>query len=223
MDFIITRGEETVISAAVLNSVVLMILLCLFFIWAGTKVKKADPLAPSKGIVFFVELLVTSFDGICKGIMNDKLGRFGPFIGCLIIYLTLANLLGLFGLTAPTSNYNVTLGLAIFALGYMVASGIKTKGVGGYLKDTFIGDFPALFLLNVIGELSKVVSLSLRLFGNVVSGAMITAVILYLIGGFGIIVMPVLNFYFDIFAGVIQTVIFSFLMMIWIQDAVATD
>jgi len=220
--FIAANGGEPLISAGVLNSVVIVVILCLFFIIASSKIKKADPQKPSIGLVFIMELLVTSMEGICKSIMGHKNGKFGPFIGTLIIYLVIANLFGLFGLTPPTSNYNVTLGLAIFALTYLAISAIKTKGFLRYLRETFVGDFPILLPLNIIGEVSKVVSLSLRLFVNILSGSMISFVLLQLAGGWLIIVMPFLNFYFDIFAGLIQTVIFSFLVMIWLEDAVAT-
>ena len=223
MDIFIAINGETVVAAGVLNSVVIVIALCLFFLIAGWFVKRADPTKPSKGIVFLLELLVVTFEGICQSIMGVKNGRFGPFIGMLIIYLITANLLGLFGLTAPTSNYNVTLGLAIFALTYLVGAGIASKGLGRYLKDTFVGDFPLLLPLNIIGEFSKVVSLSLRLFVNILSGSMISFVLIQLAGGWLIVAMPFLNFYFDIFAGLIQTVIFCFLIMIWLEDSVAKE
>lgn len=223
MDIFITQNGETIVAPGVFNSVVMIFLIIIFFIIAGQLIKRADPTKPSKGIVFLMEFLVVSFEGICTSIMGKKNGKFGPFIGVLIVYLTFANILGLFGLTAPTSNYNVTLALAIFALTYLVGAGIKSKGLGRYLKDTFVGDFPMLLPLNIIGEFSKVISLSLRLFVNILSGSMISFVLIQLAGGWLVIVMPFLNFYFDIFAGLIQTIIFSFLIMIWLEDSVAKE
>ena len=223
MDISIVLNGEVLVSAAVLNSVVIVLVLSLFLMLCSRAVKKADPAQPSKGLVFFLEWVVTSVEQICKGIINDQTGRFGPFIGMLIVYLMIANLLGLFGLVAPTSNYNVTLSLALFALFYLNFSGIANKGVGGHLKDTFLGSFPVLLPLNIIGELSKILSLSFRLFGNILSGSIITFVIIHLLGWLAIPLMPVLNLYFDIFAGLLQTMIFCFLLMIWLGDVIVTD
>lgn len=223
MDIFVSSGTETLVSAGVLNSVFIVIVLSLVFVTFGRKVKRADPTKPSKGVVFLLELLVTSVEGVCVAIMNDKKARFGPFIGMLILYLVVANLFGLFGLVAPTSNFNVTLGLALFSMGYLFVSGVRTKGAARYLKETFVGDFPILLPLNVIGELSKIVSLSLRLFGNVLSGSMISFVLIQLAGWWLLPIVPFLNFYFDVFAGLIQTIIFSFLLMIWLGDAVAME
>jgi len=221
VDIFIALNGETLISAGVLNSVVIVAILSIFFVICSRKIKKADPTKPSRGVVFLIEFLVTSIESLCQSIMGSKNGIFGPFIGMLIIYLVVANLFGLFGLTAPTSNYNVTLGLAIFSLTYLVIAAIKAKGFKGYIKDTFVGDFPVLLPLNIIGELSKIVSLSLRLFVNILSGSMISFVLIQLARGWLVVAMPFLNFYFDIFAGLIQTIIFSFLIMIWLEDAVA--
>lgn len=223
MDISIILNGEVLIPAAVLNSVGIVLVLSLFFMICSRAVKKADPSLPSKGLVFFLELIVTNVEAICKAMINDQKGRFGPFIGMLIIYLVVANLMGLLGLTTPTSNYNVTLSLAIFALGYLNFSGIRIKGLGTHLKDMFLGDFPVLVLLNVIGEVSKILSLSFRLFGNILSGSVITFVVIHLTGWVAILLMPALNLYFDIFAGLLQTMIFCFLLMIWLGDATAIE
>ena len=223
MDISIILNGEELIPASVFNSVLIVLGLSLFFMICGAKVKKADPEKPSKGLVFFMELVVTSVEGICKGMINDQTGRFGSFIGMLIFYLVTANLLGLLGLVTPTSNYNVTLSLALFSLSYLNFSGIQIKGIFGHLKDTFLGDFPILLPLNVIGEASKILSLSFRLFGNILSGGVITFVIIYLLGWFATPLMPALNLYFDIFAGLLQTMIFCFLLMIWLGDVIVID
>jgi len=223
MDISIVLNGEVLIPASVFNSVLIVLGLSIFFMVCGAKIKKADPKEPSKGLVLLLELIVTNVEGICKEIINDQTGRFGPFIGMLIIYLVIANLVGLIGFATPTSNYNVTLSLALFSLIYLNFAGIQIKGVWRHLKDTFLGDFPALLPLNVIGEASKILSLSFRLFGNILSGSVITFVIVHLVGWFTIPLMPALNLYFDIFAGLLQTMIFCFLLMIWLGDVIVTD
>ncbi|MDE5977486.1 MAG: F0F1 ATP synthase subunit A [Turicibacter sp.] len=208
-----------IVNPTVLNSVVLVLVLCVFFIICGSAVKKADPSKSSKGLVLFLELLVTGIEGLVEQTMGLKHLKFAPFIGTLTAYLICANLLGLLGLSAPTSDYNVTLALAVITIVVMIGSGIKAKGIGGYLYDTYLGDFPFLLPLNITGELAKPISLSFRLFGNILSGGIIMSLIYQALGWFSPIVAPFLHGYFDVFSGVIQTLIFIMLTMIWSQGA----
>ena len=211
--FIGDKEGNTIVNPTVFNSVVLVLVLCVFFIICGNAVKKADPSKPSKGIVLFLEILVTGIEGLVKHL------NFAPFIGTLTAYLICANLLGLLGLSAPTSDYNVTLALAVITIVVMIGSGIKAKGIGGYLYDTYLGDFPFLLPLNITGELAKPISLSFRLFGNILSGGIIMSLIYQALGWFSPLIAPALHGYFDIFSGVIQTLIFIMLTMIWSQGA----
>jgi len=219
MDLYLHIGENMVIQPAIINSLLVVVCLCVFFIICGIKMNKADPSKPSKGLVFFMEFAVSGIEKIANGMIGDKTGKFAPFIGFLIFYLPSVNLLGLTGLTTPTSNYNVTLPLALLTLTYIAGSGIRAKGFWGYLKDTVFGNVPALFLLNIIGETAKIISLSFRLFGNILSGSIMIAIAVYMLSWLSIAVMPALSFVFNIFAGVMQTVIFSVLTMIWLQGA----
>ena len=219
MDLYLHLGENIVIQPAIINSLLVVVCLCVFFIICGIKMNKADPSKPSKGLVFFMEFAVSGIEKMANGMIGDKTGRFAPFIGFLIFYLPSVNLLGLTGLTTPTSNYNVTLPLALLTLTYIAGSGIRAKGFWGYLKDTVFGNVPALFLLNIIGETAKIISLSFRLFGNILSGSIMIAIAVYMLSWLSIAVMPALSFVFNIFAGVMQTVIFSVLTMIWLQGA----
>ena len=208
-----------IVNPTVFNSVVLVLVLCVFFIICGNAVKKADPSKPSKGIVLFLEILVTTIEGLVEQTMGAKHLSFSPFIGTLAAYLICANLLGLLGLSAPTSDYNVTLALAVITIVVMLGSGIKAKGIGGYLYDTYLGDFPFLLPLNITGELAKPISLSFRLFGNILSGGIIMSLVYQALGWFSPFIAPFLHGYFDVFAGAIQTLIFIMLTMIWSQGA----
>lgn len=208
------------ITPTIFNAILITILLSIFFIICKTKIEKADPTKPTKGLMFLMELLVTGVEGFAKTTMGEKNTNYAPFIGTLIIFLAVANLFGLFGLTPPTSDYSVTLALALTTVMYIAISGIKRKGFGTYLKDTFLGDMPFLLPINIMGEITKPVSLSLRLFGNILSGTLIIAVLMGMMNWFSIILFPLLNAYFDIVAGLMQTLIFCMLTMIWLQSAV---
>jgi len=219
MDVYLHIGENIVIQPAIVNSLFVVVCLCIFFIVCGAKINKADPSKPSKGLVFFMEFAVSGIEKIANNMIGDKTGKYAPYIGFLIFYLPSVNLLGLTGLKTPTSNYNVTLSLAIITLTYIAFSGIRAKGIFKYLRDTIFGEVPALFILNVIGETAKILSLSFRLFGNILSGVVLITVTVYMLGWLSLLIMPGLSFVFNIFAGVMQTLIFCVLTMIWLQGA----
>lgn len=209
----------SIVNPTVINSVLLVTVLSILFIVFGSKIKKADPSKPSSGAVLFLEILVTGIDGLVEQTMGAKNIKFAPYIGTLAVYLVCANLLGLVGLASPTSDYNVTLALAVMTIVLMVGAGIKSRGIGGYLYEAFLGDFPFLLPLNITGELAKPISLSFRLFGNILSGGIIMSLIYQALGWFSPFIAPFAHAYFDVFSGVIQTLIFIMLTMIWTQGA----
>lgn len=161
--------------------------------------------------------------------MGREYGRkFSAYIGSIFIYILVSNLSGLVGLEAPTSNWSVTLLLAgITWLSIQVVS-IRTNSFKGYLQG-FLEPFTFFVIPNVFGQIAPLISLSLRLFGNVVAGSTIMSLLymftgwissfMPLIGGFnffGVIVAPVLHLYFDIFSGFLQAFLFISLSMIFI-------
>ena len=101
-------------------------------------------------------------------------------------------------------------------MGFFIANyaGIKTKGIGKYLKEYCE---PIFFMapLNVIGELAKVVSISFRLFGNIMGGSIIILVVSYLT--YSIIFPPLLNIFFGLFVGTIQAFVFTMLTIVYIS------
>ena len=114
----------------------------------------------------------------------------------------------------PTKDLNTPLSLGI--MGFIIAhyAGIRSKGIGKYLKEYFE---PIFFMapLNVIGELAKVVSISFRLFGNIMGGSIIILVVSYLT--YSIILPPFLNLFFVIFIGAIQAFVFTMLTVVYIS------
>lgn len=208
---------------SVINSLVITLIISIFAIIVGSKLKKVDPSEKPKGLQNVLEMLVETISNLVTSTMGVGKTRdyLMPFIGTLAIYLACANLIGLLGFTPPTSDYNVTLALALITFVMTQYYGLKTNGLGGYIKGFFE---PMAFLvpLNVIGELANPVSLSFRLFGNVLSGGIIMSLIyggfasLGKIGWIAPIITPVFHAYFDIFAGLIQTFIFIMLTMVFV-------
>ncbi|QZY55521.1 F0F1 ATP synthase subunit A [Crassaminicella profunda] len=212
------------ITETVTNTWIIMALLILFSFVATRKFEYMP-----RGLQNFVELLV---DGIYKltaqTMGKDKIG-FAPYIGTLLIYLVCANLAGLFALRPPTADVNTTMGLALITFFMIHFFGMKKKGVGKYLKG-FLDPIPIMLPMNIISELATPISLSFRLFGNIVGGLIIMSLLYGGLAGLGAKIglsMPIfqaaipvpLHLYFDVFAGVLQSFIFSMLTMVFVSMA----
>ncbi|OPX35304.1 MAG: ATP synthase F0 subunit A [Desulfobacteraceae bacterium 4484_190.2] len=162
------------------------------------------------------ELLVTAFYDLTKDALDeDMTKKYFPIICSLFMFLLLCNWLGIIPkLSEPTKDLNTPLSLGI--LGFLIAhySGIKTKGFIKYAKEYCD---PIFFMapLNIIGELAKVVSISFRLYGNIMGGAIIIIVVSHLV--YSLILPPFLIMFFGIFVGSIQAFVFTMLTLVYIS------
>ncbi len=184
-----------------------------------------------KGVQNILEMLVGGVYTLVENTMGKDNLSFAPYIGTLMLYLAFSNLAGLTGfLRAPTADLNTTLGLALITFFMCHINGIKSKGIGAYLKG-FTEPFFLLTPINVIGEIANPISLSFRLFGNLVGGLIIMSLVYgalagltNLLFGIGIPVLQlglpvVLHMYFDVFSGLLQTFIFAMLTMVYVSSA----
>ncbi|NBK98239.1 MAG: F0F1 ATP synthase subunit A [Erysipelotrichia bacterium] len=185
------------------------ILLC----WAGNKFKHADPSKPPTGVVLVFEQLVHICTGVLNANLTNKTWKYLPFMGTVMIMMVLSNLMGLIGLQSPTSNITLDAVLVMMMIVLIHGTDIKLHGIVGKLK-AWCEPLPFLFPLNVIGDLAFPVSLTLRLFGNMLGGTIIVSLLYLLMKSlmpFSLamyIVTPFLHMYFDIFTAFMQTYIF---------------
>ncbi len=162
------------------------------------------------------ELIVSLLYELTEDALGEELAKtYAPLICALFMFLLFSNWLGLIPhLEEPTKDLNTTLGLGI--MGFVIAhyAGIKSKGIKAYLKEYFQ---PIFFMmpLNVIGELAKIVSISFRLFGNIMGGSIIILVVSYLT--YSIILPPFLYAFFGLFVGTIQAFVFTMLTVVYIS------
>lgn len=216
---IIMGNREYIINESIFNTLLVVIALSIFAFLVNNKIKKADPNKPPSGFLNIIEILVESINGLIKSTMGERNMRFAPYIFSLMLFLGVANLLGLIGLTPPTSDYSVTFALALITFFITQIMAYKTsKGLLGYLKG-FTEPMAFLTPLNVIGEFGNLISLSYRLFGNIVSGTIIMGLLYGFLGYFAPILTPLLHGYFDVFSGLLQTFIFGMLTMVFIGQA----
>jgi F-type H+-transporting ATPase subunit a len=150
---------------------------------------------------------------------SDRLARdLFPFISTLFLYVLISNWLGVVpGLSSPTQNLNVTMGLALMVFVTSQVLAMRAKGMKTYWKG-YLEPVPFLLPLNIIGELSRPMSHAFRLFGNVLAGTILTTVVMT---KFVPVVVPsVLNLIFGLFFGAIQAFVFAILAVAYINVAV---
>ncbi len=200
------------------NTVIVIIMLTIFGLIVRNKLRNFKDIPETKFQVM-IELLVDGFESFTMSTMGEKNKKFSMFYGPLFLFILVSNLLGLIGLRPPTADIATTFALSLTTFFMVQMYGVKSKGFGGYYKELF-EPVPVLFPLNVIGELSNPVSLSFRLFGNILGGTIIMALYYTMMPWFALIGIPsVLHLYFDIFAGVLQTFIFIMLSMTFVSSA----
>jgi F-type H+-transporting ATPase subunit a len=162
------------------------------------------------------ELIVSILYGLTEDALGKELAKtYAPLVCALFMFLLLSNWIGIIPhLEEPTKDLNTTLGLGV--MGFIIAhyAGIKSKGFKEYAKEYFQ---PIFFMmpLNVIGELAKIVSISFRLFGNIMGGAIIILVVSYLT--YSLIIPPFLYAFFGLFVGTIQAFVFTMLTVVYIS------
>jgi F-type H+-transporting ATPase subunit a len=198
---------------------IVMVAIIAFAVVANRKIAKADPTKTPTGLLNVVEMLVEMSDNLVTSNMGKTLApKFRNYIGVIFMFLITCNLSGLFGLRPPTADYGTTLPLALITFVMIQYEGIKWQK-WGKLKGLFEPIF-LFFPINVVSEFATPVSLSLRLFANILSGTMMMALIYGLLPKFVLWIWPAaLHAYLDVFAGVLQAYVFAMLTMVFIANA----
>lgn len=211
------------IQVELIFSLIIMFALGIFFIYVGKKVMASNPLEKPKGIVLVCETGVEMIYNYMKSIMPSQFEKsYYPYFAMLFVYLICANLSGLIGFDSPTSNFSITLALTLITFVLIQWNALKKKGRWTYFKELV---WPPT---NLLGTLAPLISLSMRLFGNILSGTILMGLVYSFTGWlsglisvpfniFGPVIAPVLHAYFDIFSGCIQTLVFVTLSSILIS------
>lgn len=168
-----------------------------------------------------LEIVVDFINNLVEDTMGPGTKKFVPYIGTLAIFLLFMNLTGLVGIEPPTKDYSVTLALAVITFLVIQGYAIKKNGLLKYFKG-YTEPIGLLLPINIMERVMLPVSLSLRLFGNMMAASVIMELIYKSLGKylFGItqIAIPIpLHFYFDVFDGTIQMTIFVMLTMVNIK------
>ncbi len=164
-----------------------------------------------------MELFVNTFQGLIDGIMPGEGRKYMPMVGTILLFIGLSNLSGFIPfVSSPTSDINTTLAYAVLVFLVTHAVAIREKGLGAYLKG-FAEPSIVMLPMNLIGELAKPVSHAFRLFGNMVGGGILIAIVIMLVPGWIIPFHVALNAWFNFAQGLIQAFIFGMLTVVYIS------
>ena len=164
----------------------------------------------------FLEWMVTKLDSIVGGMLGGKAKVFGEYLVTILLYIGLANIIGIFGFKSPTKDLNVTIALALMSILLVEAAGVYYLGIRKHLHK-FIEPTPVILPINILEVVTKPLSLCMRLFGNVI-GAFVIMKLLEIVIPIGIPV--VFSLYFDFFDGILQAYVFVFLTGMYLTEAV---
>ena len=197
--------ESTVITWGIMA---IVILLCIIFV----RNLKVVPEGPQ----VYVEALVGFIYGFIGDLLGEKGKRYIPFLGTVLIYLGCANISGFFRVAPPTKDLNVTAGLAIISLFLIVFSGIREKGLKGYLF-SYAEPMPMMIPVNLLELITRPLSLCMRLFGNILGGFVLMELITF--AAPAIVPLP-FSCYFDFFDGLLQAYVFVLLTSLFINESI---
>lgn len=166
-----------------------------------------------------IEIIVEWLNQFFEDILGKEGKQYIPYLGTVALYIACANLIGIFGLTPPTKDLNVTAGLAIMSILLIEYAGIKAKGTKKWIR-SFAEPMAIIAPLNVLEIFIRPLSLCMRLFGNVL-GAFVVMELIKMVLPFA---LPVpFSLYFDVFDGLIQAYVFVFLTSLFIQEAIEVE
>jgi F-type H+-transporting ATPase subunit a len=200
------------ITEPVIVTWVIMALLAVF----GATVTRRLSLLPSKTQTV-LELFVGAIDDQIRATMEVEPGPYRALIGTIFIFILIANWSSLVpGVEAPTAHLETDAAFGVIVFCSTIFYGVRTLGLSGYLA-TFTQPTWVMIPLNIVEQLTRTFSLIVRLFGNVMSGVFIGAIVLSLAGLF----VPIPFMALDLLTGAIQAYIFTVLAMVYIGAALA--
>lgn len=217
-------GQQVWITTSHACILIVMAIMIIFAIVANRKLKKAKEV-PDK-FQNLIELMVEMLDGMVASTMGKWAPRFVNYISTIFIFILMSNISGLFGLRPPTADYGTTLALALITFFMIWINKFrhqKIKTIWSDMCSPLPPWLPVWLPINLVSELAVPVSLSLRLFANVLSGTVIMALVYGLLRVIALAWPAVLHVYFDLFSGAIQTYVFCMLTMTYVTQSCDTE
>lgn len=182
--------------------------------WALTKSLSSKP---SKLQVLF-ETLIEFYENIAVQVMGEEGKRFVPLVISIGLFILFSNWIEVIpGFSAPTRDLSTTVALAIVAVSSTYIVGIKKKGLRFFKK--YIEPNPIFLPINILEELVRPISLSFRLFGNILGEEIVIAILVMIVP----LILPIPMILLGLFTGLIQAFIFSLLTLLYIASAIGEE
>jgi F-type H+-transporting ATPase subunit a len=215
----VTDTIEFLITETTVNTWIIMGLLLILAIIVRIKSASWDPLKKPTGLQNFIEICIDAWEKFFRSNSSERVIYLAPWFFSMFAFLIISNIIGITGLRPPTADWGMTFPLAFSSFLLFQYAGIRHRPKA-YLKGIFLEPFPVFAPLNIIGEFARPISLSFRLFGNILGG-MILLSLLYGIAPFvtRFIIPAPLHMYFDLAAGALQAVIFVVLSLTFVGVA----
>lgn len=172
------------------------------------------------------ELIVEKLDGMVYTTMGRRGKGFTNYMGTVFLFVLVSNISAVFGLRPPTADYGTTLPLGLITFFLIHITRFRYQKPGEIWKDMcspLPAWLPIWVPINLISEIAVPISLSLRLFANVLSGTVIMTLVYALLQKAAYIWPAVLHAYFDLFSGAVQTYVFCMLTMTYIGNAMGDE
>lgn len=200
-----------VYESVVVTWIIMAVLIALAFIF--TRNLKIDHISKRQAIA---ELVYTKLTDLVKGMIGKEGAAYVPYLTTVLIYIGVANIIGLFGFKSPTKDLNVTIALAVMSIILVEAAGIYHLGFKKWLHK-FTEPVVIVTPINILEVFTRPLSLCMRLFGNVLGAFVIMELMKIVVPVF---VPAVLSCYFDLFDGLLQAYVFVFLTSLYISEEI---
>lgn len=200
------------------SMLIVTLVLAIIIIILGLLIRRVDPKKKTPLWLVPIVWIVSIINNFTKTNIGKRWKTYAPYFLTVAIYLFVLNISAIFCQTTPTTYIVINFAFGVTTFFIIQITGIVSLGFDGYLK-SFVGPvwwLAFLFIpINIISEIALPLSLTLRLTGNLLSGSVISKLIIGSAKWFAIPFMPFINGYFDLMSGVIQTFVFIMLTIIF--------
>jgi F-type H+-transporting ATPase subunit a len=235
---IVAQLKSTELAGGVFTSMIVMLIMIILAIYIGIRAHFHDPLKKPKGMLLIAEMGVTFFEDFAEGLLGKRFRIFGGYLMAIGVYLFLAFIFGLTGLPSPMTTLSVPLSLGLSTFILIHATAAKYNKIRYFKR--YVEPLPFFLPVNLISMWAPLLSLTLRLFGNALSGFVIMNIVYYALQNLSAMVFAaieaplnevfiapfiawILHLYFDLFSGFIQTTVFLSLTTIYVGQETPDD
>lgn len=238
---ILQNFKETNLAGGVVSSLIVILIMIILAIYIGIRAHFQDPLKRPKGMLLVAEVGVTFFEGMAEGLLGKNFRSFGGYLMAIGVYMFIAFIFGLTGLPSPITYMAIPLSLGLSTFMLIHATAIRYNKFRYFKR--YIEPVPLFLPINLISMWAPLLSLTLRIFGNALSGFVIMSIIYFgletasasifsalqsSIGEWNSVFLApfvtwIFHLYFDLWAGFIQTTVFLSLTAIYVGQECPED